>query len=267
MINDVLKAAVGIGGKTLRAIADSSLKRFPIQSSALPDHQKLGVKAGFELPIYDCKISDNHYVFDSADSRFMGHGYAFLEHFELVGGEVERVLVTAEQFYEIAPQTSLSKLTPLVAPLNVALVKYNITTPLRICHFLAQTYHESDGFNALEEYASGDDYDDRTDLGNTPEIDGDGRKYKGRSFIQITGKYNYQDFSNYLGVDFVSTPELLATPEYAWLGAGWFWDTRNLNDLADKDRFRDITIRINGATNGYQSRLDALARAKSVFGL
>ena len=266
MINDVLKAAVGIGsGKVLRATSDSFLKRFPVQSSALPDHQKLGVKAGFELPIYDCKISDNHYVFDSADSRFMGHGYAFLEHFELVGGEVEKVLVTAEQFYEIAPQTSLSKLTPLVAPLNIALVKYNITTPLRICHFLAQMYHESDGFNASEEYASGADYEWRDDLGNTQE--GDGVRFKGRSFIQITGKYNYQDFSNYLGVDFISNPELLATPEYAWLGAGWFWDTRNLNNLADQDRFRDITIRINGGTNGLDCRFEALGRAKRVFGI
>jgi putative chitinase len=183
-----------------------------------------------------------------------------------IGGvDTPTELVTAEQFYAIAPQTSLKKLTPLVAPLNVALAKYNITTPLRICHFLAQMYHESDGFNASEEYASGADYEWRDDLGNTQK--GDGVRFKGRSFIQITGRYNYQDFSNYLGVDFVSNPELLATPEYAWLGAGWFWDTRNLNNLADQDRFRDITIRINGATNGWSDRLDALQRAKRFFGI
>ena len=266
MINDALKAAVGIGsGKVLRATSDSFLKRFPMQSSNLPDDQKLAVKKGFEIKVFTCKIYDRHFMFDTADPRFMGHGFAFVEHFELVGGEVEKVLVTAEQFYEIAPQTSLSKLTPLVAPLNVALVKYNITTPLRICHFLAQMYHESDGFNASEEYASGADYEWRDDLGNTQK--GDGVRFKGRSFIQITGRYNYQDFSKYLGVDFISNPELLATPEYAWLGAGWFWDTRNLNNLADQDRFRDITIRINGSINGIDDRFAALGRAKRVFGI
>jgi putative chitinase len=267
MINDAIKAAVGIGGKALRATSDSFLKRFPIQSSVLPDTQKLSVEAGFELPILECKISDNHYVFDSTDSRFLGHGYAFLKHFELVGGEVEaeKVLVSKEQFYAIAPHTSLDKLAPLVEPLNIALAKYNINTPLRICHFLAQTCHESDQFNTTEEYASGAAYEWRDDIGNV--YAGDGVRFKGRSLIQITGRASYKEFGDYLGVDFISSPELLATYEYAWLGAGWFWNTRNLNDLADQDRFRDITIRINGSINGIDDRFAALGRAKQVFGI
>ena len=213
-----------------------------------------------------CTVENSHYAFECADSCFMGKGYAFMGHFAAIGGvDKPTELVTAEQFYAIAPQTRLDKLEPLVTPLNIALAKYKIDTPLRICHFLAQMYHESDGFNASEEYASGADYEGRDDLGNTQE--GDGIRFKGRSFIQITGKYNYQEFSDYLGIDFVSNPELLATPEYAWLGAGWFWDVRNLNDLADSDRFRDITIAINGGVNGIDSRLEALNRAKQIFGI
>jgi len=266
-MDNALRAAVGMGAKTLRANQTSWLKRLPLQSSELPSDQKIKITAGFELPVEDVKIVDKHYQFTSNDVRFLGVGYAFVEHFDPFEIIQEHELITADRFYAIAPQTSLGVLAPLVAPLNIALAKYEINTPLRICHFLAQMYHESDGFNASEEYASGDDYDDRTDLGNTPQIDGDGRLYKGRSFIQITGKYNYQDLSDYLGIDFVSNPEWLALPEYAWLGAGWFWDTRNLNNLADQDDIYNITLRINGGTNGYQDRLDALCRAKEAFGI
>ena len=194
MISDIPLASVGIGGKTLRTKENSFLKRSPIQSSDLTEDQKLSVVTGFELAVVSCKIADNHYVFDTTDSRFLGHGYAFLEHFELIGGEVEvekvevkvevkvsvtqsNVLVTADQFYAIAPQTSLDKLVPLFEPLSIALAKYSINTPLRICHFLAQTCHESDQYNTTEEYASGEEYEGYTEIGNIQ--DGDGIRFKG----------------------------------------------------------------------------------------
>jgi predicted chitinase len=268
MIESTLKSAVGIGSRKLVATQDTFLKRSPVQSTDLVNTEKLAVTKGFEIVVTACSVENSHYAFESDDARFAGKGYAFMGHFVAVGGiDAAVVLVSQEQFYAIAPQTSLDKLEPLVAPLNIALAKYEINTPLRICHFLAQCCHESDQFNTTEEYASGDDYDDRTDLGNTPEIDGDGRLYKGRSLIQITGKESYGKLGDYLGVDLISNPELLANPEYAWLGAGWFWATRRLNELADQDNFRRITIVINGGTNGWDCRLDALARAKQAFGI
>jgi hypothetical protein len=126
MINDVLKAAVGIGGKTLRATSDSFLKRFPVQSSALPDDQKLAVKKGFEIKVFTCKIYDKHFMFDSADPRFMGHGFAFVEHFEAIGGalEPEKVLVSKEQAEYIFNRPV--KLN-ILADLNSCLVKFGIT--------------------------------------------------------------------------------------------------------------------------------------------
>ena len=269
MLEDKLGVAIGIGAKLkIRVIKDTIFKRLPVDSTELTSDKRQDMSAGVEITISRYNIQGNHCSFDSVDTRYLGHGYAFLEHVEIVGDKVEeKLLITAEQFYAIAPQTSLDKLEPLVAPLNIALAKYEINTPLRICHFLAQCCHESDQFNTTEEYASGDDYDDRDDLGNTPEIDGDGRLYKGRSFICVTGKANYQDLSDYVGLECVSNPELLASAEYAWLGACWFWDKHNLNNLADQDEFTLITRIINGGEMGIRDRFEALTRAKQAFAI
>ena len=97
---------------------------------------------------------------------------------------------------------------------------------------------------------------------------GDGmEKYRGRGLIQLTGKDNYQQYSTALNVDFVSDPDPVATnPEYAVGAAAWFWDSHNLNSLADADDIKAITKRINGGYNGLEDREAFLARAKSVLG-
>jgi hypothetical protein len=87
MINNVKKGVLGIGGKSLRAIADSTLKRFPVQSDQLEIDQKLSVSANFQIRVQRCKIIQNHYAFETDDARFLGKGYASLEHFELIGDE------------------------------------------------------------------------------------------------------------------------------------------------------------------------------------
>jgi putative chitinase len=252
---------------TLKILQDTFIKLQPIESSQLPANQicKVTVTAK-PIPVISwANAANNHISFNVTEKDIY---YAYIPHVSLTdesGVDVVQQLVTADQFYAIAPYTAISKLAPLVAPLNIALAKYNITTPLRKAHFLAQTYHESDQFNTTEEYASGADYEWRDDLGNTQE--GDGIRFKGRSLICVTGRANYKACGDAIGVDFVSNPELLASPDYAWLGACWFWDTHNLNNLADSDRFRDITIAINGGINGIDSRLEALNRAKQVFGI
>lgn len=129
---------------------------------------------------------------------------------------------------------------------------YGLTTPLRQAHFLAQAAHESDGFKTLVEYASGDAYEGRKDLGNT--VKGDGRRFKGRGIFQLTGRSNYKAFGKRLGVDLVSHPEAAAEPYNAVRIALEYWKSRKLNALADKNDIQAITLRINGGYNGLAAR-------------
>lgn len=106
-------------------------------------------------------------------------------------------------------------------------------------------------------------------IGNGDEQSGDGWKYRGRGGIQITGKANYSEASKKMSVDFISNPDLLATPEYAMLSAAWWWVNAGLNQLADKlggeddeKIFIQITRKINGGTNGLEDRLAIYKRTK-----
>lgn len=143
---------------------------------------------------------------------------------------------------------------------------YQINTPLRVCHFLAQIVHESDGFRTTTEYASGAAYEGRHDLGNT-EI-GDGKRFKGRGLMQVTGRKNYISFTDWQGgqPDFVDHPEKVAEFPWALLGAIWFWDKHNLNHLADKNDLRGITRVVNGGTNGLIDRQVWFKRAWEIWG-
>ena len=129
--------------------------------------------------------------------------------------------------------------------------------------FLAQIGHESGQLRYVQEIASGEAYEGRTDLGNTEP--GDGVKYKGRGLIQITGKTNYLLCSIALDLDLLNLPELLEQPKYAALSAGWFWYNKNLNSLADLGMFKQITKRINGGYNGYADRYKLYQRAFEVI--
>ena len=148
--------------------------------------------------------------------------------------------------------------------LNAAMREGRITTPLRRAAFLAQLAHESVELRFFEEIASGAAYEGRKDLGNTRP--GDGRRFKGRGPIQLTGRANYTAASKTLDVDLVSNPKLAARPEFGFRIAQWFWTTRGLNALADDRRFDDVTRRINGGLNGKRSRDAYYARAKQVLG-
>ena len=148
-------------------------------------------------------------------------------------------------------------------PIQQTMDRYGINTPLRKAHFLAQIFHESGSLVYNKEIASGQAYEGRKDLGNTSP--GDGPKFCGRGFLQVTGKSNYQKASDYFKEDFISHPEMLETPTYAALTAGWFWDTHKLNNLADKDDGKGVTKIINGGYNGLQSRMELLARAKKLL--
>jgi putative chitinase len=161
------------------------------------------------------------------------------------------------------------KLKAITDALNATFDRYEINTPLRIAHFLAQVLHESSAFYYSVEIWGNTEaqkrYDTRTDLGNTPELDGDGYKYRGRGWIQVTGKTNYGLVSQELGKDFLRNPDLLATAPYDSLSAGWYWNKRKLNAWADADDILTITKKINGGFNGLNDRKMWLVKAKQVI--
>jgi putative chitinase len=141
--------------------------------------------------------------------------------------------------------------------------KYHIDTPLRQAHFLAQVAHESDHFRTTTEYASGAAYEGRRDLGNTQK--GDGRRFRGRGLIQLTGRFNYAAASKALGHDFVANPEDAAIFPWAAEIAGWYWSTHELNLHADADDVRAATKVINGGLNGLLDRTAYLGKAKDAL--
>lgn len=168
-------------------------------------------------------------------------------------------------------------------PLNYVMHKFNITTKPRIASFVAQIGHESGYLTTREEnlnysatglrktfgkyfpndqiaeqYARNPEkiasrvYANR--IGNGPEHTGDGWTFRGRGLIQLTGKYNYIKFAESFNMSINDTIEYLSTPKGAAMSAGWFWDTRSLNNFADRGDFIGMTRVINGGTNGLEDR-------------
>ena len=179
-------------------------------------------------------------------------------------------MITAQQLKAICPTATMSNINRALKPLNDTLVRFNINTPLRIAHFIAQVAHESGAFQYLKEIASGAAYDTgrlAARLGNTPEADGDGQKYKGRGYIQLTGTSNYRLFDEFTGRkhDLMNHPERIEQPDLAMLAAGWYWSRNDLNRLADRDDLLSITKRINGGTNGLEDRRNYLKNAKKIL--
>lgn len=173
------------------------------------------------------------------------------------------MILTKENLLGMVPKVKRAdEYLPLI---NATLQKYEINTPLRIAAFLAQVGHESfsmrrnEDFGALEEVADGSVYEGSKILGNTQK--GDGKRYKGRGIIQITGRYNYTLYSKFAGEDFVAHPEKLAEPQWAWDAAGWYWQWKKLNSFADLTKkdpesewFLLMTKKINGGYNGLVDR-------------
>jgi predicted chitinase len=134
-----------------------------------------------------------------------------------------------------------------------AMLEHGIETQPRAAMFLAQVLHESGALRYFEEIASGAAYEGRADLGNVEK--GDGRRFKGRGPIQLTGRANYRWAGTALNLPLETHPELAERHDIGWRIAALYWQQRGLNALADKNEFVTITRRINGGTNGLQQRL------------
>lgn len=145
------------------------------------------------------------------------------------------------------------------ADLLVAMAQYGIgATVDRSAAFLAQLFHESGGLRYMEEIADGSAYEGRRDLGNTEP--GDGRRYKGRGPIQLTGRANYRRFGQLLGAPLEEQPEIASSPDVGYQIAALYWTDRNLNNVMDDtsrssgDRLRAVTLAINGGLNHIHDR-------------
>lgn len=180
-----------------------------------------------------------------------------------------------------------------LGPLEEVFAKYDISTPQRQASFLAQCQHESANFKHVQEnlnysaeglmktwpsrfptkeiadqYArqpakiAGKVYNGR--MGNTSEEEA--AKYLGRGLIQLTGKENYANCGTALGIDLIGNPDLLIEPKYAALSAGWFWNKKGLNSLADTGDYETMTKRINGGLIGLDDRKAKIAKALSILG-
>lgn len=172
-------------------------------------------------------------------------------------------MLTDAQLARIMPRLGKTKRDLYLPHLNAAMREFGITTPARQAAFLAQLAHESGELRYMEEIASGVAYEGRLDLGNVHP--GDGRRFKGRGPIQLTGRANYARYGKRLGVDLLHDPERATAPDLAFRIAACYWHDHGLNALADAGRFTEITRRINGGQNGAKSRARYHALAKSAL--
>lgn len=201
------------------------------------------------------------------------------------------VLMTIEKLAKCIP--SNSEIPEWYSVYTKVLPTYGIMGELREAHFIAQMGHESGDFKFLVEnlnysaqgllktfpkyftpaqaarYARKPQmiasrvYANR--MGNGSEASGDGWKYRGRGIIQITGKYNYSEYAKYKGISLDDAVDFLMTKEGAMDSACWYWMSRGLNSMADKDDLIGITKRINGGLKGYEDRKIRYRRARAVL--
>ncbi|WP_426076527.1 glycoside hydrolase family 19 protein [Janthinobacterium sp. PSPC3-1] len=170
--------------------------------------------------------------------------------------------LTLAQLQAIMPLARARVVTFLPA-LNASMVEFGINTPTRQASFLAQLAHESGQLLYVRELASGAAYEGRKDLGNTQP--GDGVRFRGRGLIQVTGRSNYAACGKALGLDLLAQPALLEQTVNACRSAGWFWQSRGLNALADAGDQIAVTRKINGGTNGLAERLAFFKVAQKVL--
>lgn len=140
---------------------------------------------------------------------------------------------------------------------------YDINDKLRIAHFMGQVTHECAGFRTTEEFASGAAYEGRKDLGNIHA--GDGRRFKGRGLIQLTGRANYRKIGEILELPLEDNPELAAEPVTSLKIACEYWKDRNINMSADRDDLIKVTRLVNGGLNGLEDRRKYLQKAKTAL--
>lgn len=197
-------------------------------------------------------------------------------------------MITAEQL------TKLHINPDLAGPLNETFAKFNINSVRQQAAFIGQCGHECGNFKVFEENLNyraetlmklwpkrfptlefAKQYEKNpkkiansvyaSRMGNRDEASGDGYRFRGRGAIQLTGHSGYYHAGQACGVDFVMEPDLVATPKYALMTAGWFWSTHGCNPLAENADWVGLTKKINGGTIGLDDRVKHTQQAISVL--
>jgi putative chitinase len=185
--------------------------------------------------------------------------------------EVSMIPIDSELMRAVAPHFTgaeadrQSRVIAQTGPhLQSTLAGYDITGSLRIAYFLAVTCHESAGFQTTEEFASGQQYEGRADLGNTQR--GDGRRYKGRGLLLLTGRPNYRGYGQALGVDLEGDPARAADPPVALRIACEYWKRHGLNTFCDNNDLLGMLGGTGRVIHGLADYEALLSRAKEVLG-
>jgi putative chitinase len=203
--------------------------------------------------------------------------------------------LTSAQLREIMPNALQENIEKYLDPLNKKMPVFDINTPLRTAHFIAQVAHESGSFrysvenlnygakalrSVFGKYFPSDElaeayarkpekianrvYGNR--MGNGDEQSGDGWKFRGRGLIQLTGHDNYRRCGEAIGLNLEEEPDQVSdNPEVSVMAVAWFWQSNNLNHYADLDDIKKVTKIINGGYHGLEDRMAFLARAKAVL--
>lgn len=169
------------------------------------------------------------------------------------------------QVQMIMPRASSLRVKEFVESFNKWADRFEISTPLRAAHYIGQVAHETGQLKWLEEIASGANYEGRKDLGNTQP--GDGKRFKGRGYLQTTGRANYQAYASsiFCNGDLMSHPEWLAKQPGCQKSSMFFWWKNKLNQWADADDCRGVTRHINGGYNHFVERQNFTRMAKAVL--
>lgn len=207
------------------------------------------------------------------------------------------MMITRTQLLRAYPDLHKPGLDSFVASFNQWAIPFGIDTPLRIAHYLGQVIFEAQYLKRTEENlnysadgllktfgryfttATAKEYARQPErianrvyanrMGNSSEASGDGWKYRGRGYIMLTGRENYLKFSksDVCTEDVVENPDLVAKFPLNQIASMWYWETHNLNALADRDDTDAITKAINGGNNGIAERKFLLRRFKKEFGI
>ena len=252
----------------IKATRYTILKRRPVDSTKLEAWEKVAFpQNSVEYPRQIKEGGHNHWLIEV---NFMDEPdrwtwlYAYKPDCEIA---LEN-LISYYHFKECFKYAAKKTIDEFFQPFNNALREYHINSPYRIAAFIAQVAHESGSLRYTEELATGTTYEFRKDLGNIYR--GDGKRFKGRGLIQLTGRNNYKWASRRLNLNLVKKPELAANTINSCRIAALYWHSRNLNKYADWNNikgFRIITRRINGGYNGYSDRLSYWKHSKQVLGI
>lgn len=204
-------------------------------------------------------------------------------------------MITEEQIKSKYPNADTDIVSAIVEAITLLSSKYEINSPIRLAHFLAQTAHESGGFSVIEEnlnYSAdslrgifgkyfhsldAEDYACQPEkianvvyasrMGNGDTDSGDGYMFRGRGLIQLTGRSNYNSIAADLGVGIQDIIDYLGTPDGAVESAAWFWHKNGINKLADTDDVIAVTKKVNGGTIGLEDRQKHTEDFKEILGV